>query len=85
MRGWPLSVVLCLMGACAPAQAAVTDGAARLEVITPSLVRLQYAPGGRFEERPTLTTGTRPREGGRYTTRTTKRGERVIRITLRWR
>ena len=39
-----------LAGSPASVQAeAFTDGAARFEVITPSLIRLQYAADGRFE------------------------------------
>lgn len=88
MRLLLLSVVL-LTVVLVPggAGAAVRDGDVRFEVITPSLVRVQYAPDGKFEQRPTLTTGTRPRERARFTTRVA-RGDRIIRtrrITLRWR
>src|SRR3954453_7866673 len=32
----------------------VVDGAARFEVITPTLIRMEYAADGRFENRPTF-------------------------------
>jgi hypothetical protein len=33
---------------------AVRAGHARFEILTPSLIRLEYAPNGRFEQRPTM-------------------------------
>jgi alpha-glucosidase (family GH31 glycosyl hydrolase) len=73
----------------APASAAraITDGNARFEVITPSLVRLEYAADGSFEDRSTQTTyGRLPTEPDFRTS--VEDGERVIRtskLTLRWR
>jgi alpha-glucosidase (family GH31 glycosyl hydrolase) len=57
-----LSRCLVVIGAVAtiatsPAQAAtgiVRVGAARFEVLTPSLIRIEYAADGRFENRPTM-------------------------------
>jgi hypothetical protein len=76
------------LGAPAPAAGeAIVDGPARFEVITPSLVRLEYAADRRFEDRRTLTTGGRLRTSPSSSTEVTG-GERVIRtarMTLRWR
>jgi len=69
------------------AAAPVTDGAARFEVITPSLIRVQIAEDGRFEDGPSQTTAGRLRSAPRFTT-SIRRGERIIRtsrLTLRWR
>ena len=71
----------------APASRAVVDGTARFEVITPSLIRLEYAADGRFEDRRTQTTEGRLPHRARFTTRV-RAGHRIIRtsrITLRWR
>ncbi|MEA2444266.1 MAG: hypothetical protein QOJ12_1558 [Thermoleophilales bacterium] len=76
--------------AASPANAAaapVTDGAARFEVITPSLVRVEIAEDGRFENRRTQTTGGRLRTSPRFTT-AVRGGYLIIRtswMTLRWR
>lgn len=66
----------------------VTDGRARFQVITPSLIRMEYAADGRFENRPTLTVPDRSSASvPRY--RSTVEGKwRVIRteqVELRWR
>ncbi len=68
----------------------VVDGRARFQVITPTLIRLEYAADGRFENRPTLTLGTRSPGGlgdvPRFTT-SVEDGWRVIRtsrVVLRW-
>lgn len=81
---------LLFAGWSTPAQAkpSVVDGAARFEVITPSLIRLEYAVDGHFEDRPTLT--TEGRIGGRPARFRTKvrGGTRIIRtsrLMLRWR
>ena len=43
-------------GATAAARdATVVDGRARFEVLTPTLIRMEYAGDGRFEDRPTFT------------------------------
>lgn len=65
---------------------AVKDGKARFEVITPSLIRLEFADDGRFENRRTQTTAGRLRTRTRFRT-SVRKGERVIRtsrVTLRW-
>src|SRR3954468_7803128 len=45
----PAAVVAALMGAGAAQAAPVVDGKARFTVITPSLIRLEYAADGSFE------------------------------------
>src|SRR3954469_2328872 len=65
----------------------ITDGKARFEVITPSLIRLQYAADGKFDNNRTQTTSGRLRSSARFRTRV-RGGRRVIRtsrLTLRWR
>src|SRR4051794_33474928 len=65
----------------------ITDGKARFEVITPSLIRLQYAADGKFENGRTQTTEGRLRSSGSFRT-SVKNGRRIIRtsrLTLRWR
>lgn len=42
-----------------PAATAVRDGPVRIEVLTPTLFRLEYAEDGRFEDAPTLTVPAR--------------------------
>ncbi len=67
--------------------APVTDGTARFEVITPSLVRVEIAPDGRFEDGRTLTTGGRTRARAPRFTTTVRGANRVIRtsyMTLTW-
>ena len=67
--------------------ATVVDGATRFELITPSLIRMEYAADGAFEDRSTLTT-----DGELATSkvpfRTKVKGStRIIRtnaLTLRW-
>src|SRR5688500_19408314 len=84
-------LVVCgaVFAAIAPCAAAapIVDGNVRFDVITASLVRVEYAADGRFEDRRTQTTE------GRFTTkprfRTSVRGaDRIIqtsRMRLRWR
>lgn len=65
----------------------VVDGRARFQVVTPTLIRLELAEDGRFEDRPTLTLGSRPAGNPRYTSGV-EDGWRVIRtsrVELRWR
>ena len=42
--------------------ASVVDGAARFQVITPTLIRMEYAADGRFEDRPTFNAIARDRD-----------------------
>ena len=72
--------------AFASAPPTVRDGDARFEVITPSLIRLEYAADGEFENGPTQTTEGRLPTDPRFTTRS-RNGIRTIktsRLTLRW-
>jgi Glycosyl hydrolases family 31/Domain of unknown function (DUF5110) len=65
----------------------VRDGNARFEVLTPTLIRIEYAAGGRFEDRPTLTAASRRLQKVPFTTRV-RNGIRVIRtarLELRYR
>jgi len=55
-----------------PAEAAtgtVREGNARFQVITPTLIRLEYAADGRFEDRPSLNVVDRRRRWRRYRVR----------------
>ena len=78
------------LSAAAPAPGAPTvirDGRARFEVLTPTLIRLEYAAYGRFENRPTLIAIDRGLRTTRFTTKVVH-GIRVIRtsrLTLRYR
>ncbi len=80
------------LGLWAPAAQAtrapeVRDGAARFEVLSPTLIRLEYAADGNFEDRPTLTVPARGAKPPRYSTRV-KDDVRVIRtggMVLRYR
>jgi hypothetical protein len=66
---------------------AVVDGPARFEVLTPTLIRLEYAGDGRFEDRTTFNVVNRDLPVPRYTTEV-ENGWRVIRtgaLTLRYR
>ena len=63
----------------------ITDGKARFQVLTPTLIRLEYAGEGGFENRPTLTVSNR-RLRARFKT-SVRKGVRVIRtsrMTLRY-
>ncbi|KAA2256090.1 DUF5110 domain-containing protein [Solihabitans fulvus] len=65
---------------------AVIDGSARFEVLSPTLVRVEYAADGRFEDRPTFNAVDRAMQDTDYTT-TVQNGVRVIRtpkLTLRY-
>jgi hypothetical protein len=82
-----LAAAAVVLGAAPAGAAPIVDGTARFEVVTPSLIRFEHAPDGRFEDRRTLTTGGRLVTRPRFTT-TVRRGERIIRtsaLTLRWR
>ncbi|MEV4507412.1 TIM-barrel domain-containing protein [Dactylosporangium sp. NPDC049525] len=66
---------------------AVQDGKARFEVLSPTLIRMEYAPDGRFEDRPTFNAVNRKLPVPEYTS-DVEHGERVIRtgrLTLRYR
>ena len=47
-----------------PKNGVVSDGRARFQVITPTLIRMEYATDGDFEDRPTMTVPDRSRPGG---------------------
>ncbi len=47
------------LGAAGPAHA-IVDGKARFSVLSPTLIRMEYAEDGRFEDRPTQTVASRP-------------------------
>src|SRR5438874_5586437 len=78
------------LGAAGPAAASATairDGRARFEVLAPTLIRLEYAADGRFEDRPTLIAANRRLRTAHFTTKVVN-GIRVIRtsrLTLRYR
>ncbi|MET7420447.1 TIM-barrel domain-containing protein [Dactylosporangium sp. NPDC005555] len=66
--------------------AAVHDGRARFQVLSPTLIRMEYAPDGRFEDRPTFNAVNRDLPVPAYTS-DIEHGERVIRtdrLTLRY-
>lgn len=87
------AAVAAAVAGAAPAQAApaktatVNDGKARFQILTPTLIRLEYAEDGRFEDRPTMTAVRRSFRAPRFTT-SVQNGVRVIRtsrMTLRYR
>ena len=47
-----------------PKSGVVTDGRARFQVVTPTLIRMEYAADADFEDRPTMTVPDRSRPGG---------------------
>jgi alpha-glucosidase (family GH31 glycosyl hydrolase) len=66
----------------------IVDGRARFDVITPSLIRLEYAADGAFESSRTQTTEGRLRMRAPRVRTSARRGVRVIdtgRVVLRWR
>ena len=72
--------------ATTPGPAAVRDGHARFEVLTPTLIRLEYAGDDHFEDRTTMTAVNRAFPTPQYST-TIDGGTRVIRteaMTLRY-
>lgn len=77
--------------ASAPASARtnpIVDASTRFEVITPTLIRLEYASDGRFEDRSTLTTDGRLAKAGTHFQTEHDKHTRIIRtsgLTLRWR
>lgn len=82
-----LAAVATVAHAAPAAAVTVRDGDARFEVLSPSLIRAEYAPGARFEDRPTLTAVRRAPARVRVTTRVRAgwREIRTARMTLRWR
>ena len=66
------AAVVATSAGAAPAQ--VTDGNARFQIITPTLLRLEYAADGRFEDRATQTLGARGVPSGAFTTSTVEIG-----------
>ena len=83
--------MVALAGAPAPASGAgpvvIRDGAARFEVLSPTLIRLEYAADGNFEDLPTLTAVHRgaPRSKVRTTVLNGMRVIRTSRAVLRYR
>jgi alpha-glucosidase (family GH31 glycosyl hydrolase) len=81
------AVALVLLGGGVAQAAPVVDSHARFTVITPSLIRLEYAANGNFENgRTQVTDGELPSSARFHTS--VNQGERVIRtarISLRWR
>ncbi|MEV0839163.1 TIM-barrel domain-containing protein [Actinocatenispora sera] len=81
------------VAATAPAQArtprgVVTDGSARFEVLSPTLVRLEYAADGRFTDRPTFNAVGRDAFRPPHYRSTVRDGWRIIRtdrLTLSYR
>src|SRR5690349_2651380 len=87
------AVGLALASLAAPASAAraraatVRDGAARFEVLSPTLIRVEYAADGRFENGSTMTVPARRLPRVRFKTYV-RGGARFIRtsaLTLRYR
>ena len=82
------AALICMLVLAPEAGAAtVADGNARFDVITPSLVRLQYAADGKFDAGRTQTTEGRLRSSATFRT-SVRGGRRIIRtarMTLRWR
>ena len=89
------AVLLALVAVPAPPASAakpqgpfeVVDGPARFEVLSPTLIRLEYAADGQFEDSPTLTAVNRGGTGARVRTKVLD-GIRVIktsRAILRYR
>jgi hypothetical protein len=88
-----VALVLALAGSAAAepgsrsAPNIVRDGAARFEVLSPTLIRLEYAADGRFEDAPTFNVVDRDLRVPHFHTRV-EHGYRVIatdKLTLRYR
>ena len=81
-------VIIAALGAACTAHAApVVDGNARFTVITPSLIRLEYAADRAFDDDRTQVTDGKLPSNARFVT-TVRHGIRMIktaRVTLRWR
>lgn len=59
-RALPLLVVVALSAPATSSATEVRQGNARFQVLSPSLVRVEYAADGRFEDRPTQNVAARP-------------------------
>ncbi|HEY1358510.1 MAG TPA: TIM-barrel domain-containing protein [Thermoleophilaceae bacterium] len=86
-RALLVALAAALWAAPAAAATPVRDGGARFEVISPTLIRLEYASDGRFENRPSMTAvGSRSR---RVRLRVRRRAGilsiRTSRLSLRYR
>jgi hypothetical protein len=89
-----LSLLLAACGSSNPPEtglgstdAQVQDGKTRFTVITPTLIRLEYAEDGHFEDRPTHTVAERPLPTTAFERRV-ENGELVIQtdaLSLRYR
>lgn len=79
-RGLALAALAPALVSGSPASAAETirAGDARFQVLSPTLIRLEYAADGAFEDRPTQTAVDRGGEAGRVTS-TVEDGRLVIR------
>jgi hypothetical protein len=62
-----VAVTLAWPGVAAAADGVVQDGNARFQVLSPTLVRLEYAADGRFEDRPTMLAFNRRVDAPRFT------------------
>src|SRR4051794_18866070 len=87
MRVMAAAFSVLAVGASSASAASITDGKARFEIVTPSLIRLQYAADGRFENGRSQTTEGRLRSAPSFRT-SVKNGRRIVRtsrLRLRWR
>ncbi|MFC9691109.1 TIM-barrel domain-containing protein [Kribbella sp. NPDC056951] len=76
-----------LAGPPAPTRSVVTDGNARFQVLSPTLIRVEYAGDRKFEDATTFTAVNRAFPRTPYTTKVTADGFREIRtsgLTLRY-
>ncbi|MBC9712697.1 hypothetical protein H9Y04_08935 [Streptomyces sp. TRM66268-LWL] len=64
------------------ADGTVVDGDARFQVLTPTLIRLEYAQDGKFEDRPTVNAVKGAFDAPAYTSEV-EDGYRVIRAVFR--
>jgi hypothetical protein len=85
-RALLVTVVATLVAATEATAAPIRDGNARFEVISPTLIRLEYAADGRFENRPSLTAVGRRLRRVRIRVRRTRRALRIStrHFTLRY-
>jgi alpha-glucosidase (family GH31 glycosyl hydrolase) len=86
--GAAAAVALMAPGVADARSGVVKDAGARFEVISPSLIRMEYSQDARFEDAATQTTGARRTRAAPPFTTSVTRGWRVIRtakLTLRYR